>query len=257
MFARLVHSLYNSCFERHLMQNRKRLVALSLSLVLVLVNGCQSTPQPVAQTETSAPNTSIISTPTTVEPTAVAANPTSPATETPPSETTTATETAAAISTPTTAETTAPASTATDAETAAPASTASDAETSVAASTTEVVPPRATVPVAATTDLATIESLDSITLPRRDAVQLALEFGRTTSDQRVARTEPLPDQVGDVVTFWMSNIAEDTYYTTTARLELALDHVLMYVEEGVTFDRADLERSARDFNDRIYPRDRE
>ncbi len=63
--------------------------------------------------------------------------------------------------------------------------------------------------------------------------------------------------MGDVVTFWVSNIAEDSYYTTTARLELALDHVLMYVETGVQFRQSDLERSAQDFNDRIYPRNRE
>jgi immune inhibitor A len=237
VFALRVRSLYNSCFERHLMLNIQRLWTLSFILVLVLAS-CSTMPEPVTQAD-----------PTPASATAAAPTQAPGSTEAPPVPTIAPTETTS-DPTPTTAATEASGDATAQATTPA-------AATSGPATTSDEVPPQATIPATASDELANIETLDSITLPRRDAVQLALEFGRTTSTERVARTEPLPDQVGDVVTFWMSNIADDTYYTTTARLELALDHVLMYVEEGIEFDPADLERSARDFNDRIYPRNRE
>lgn len=108
-----------------------------------------------------------------------------------------------------------------------------------------------------TDGLATIASLDAIKLEPRDQLTLALAFGKTTSAERTARTTPLTDTVGSQETFWVMDIAQDRYYTTTATLRLALDHVLMYVEDGVQFDKAALERSAREFNDKVYPRDRE
>ncbi len=104
---------------------------------------------------------------------------------------------------------------------------------------------------------ATIESLNEIILERRDAAELAQAFGRTEELVRVARSEPLDVQVGSREVFWVSDIEADRYYTTTATLHLALDQVLMYVEDGIEFDQGALERSAQDFNDRIYPRNRE
>lgn len=223
------------------MQNRTRSLALVLLLVLVVANGCSFGAQPVVQNVTS--------TPATVAPTAAAPTEQPGSTTAPPAETVAPTEVVPTDAAPTEVQPTTAATT--------PAEAATADSTSVAPTTTESVPPRATTPVTATEGLATVESLDSVTLPRRDAVQLALEFKRTTSTERVARTEPLPDKVGDTVTFWVSNVNEDRYYTMTARLELALDHVLMYVDESMEFDAAALEDSARDFNDNIYPRDRE
>jgi immune inhibitor A len=110
---------------------------------------------------------------------------------------------------------------------------------------------------AAEDGIATLESLAAIDLPPRDQVELAYEFGRTTSLERVARTTPLEVQVGDVERFNVNDHATHRNYTIDATLEIALEHVLVYVENGVSFDRAALERSARQFNDEIYPRTRE
>lgn len=109
----------------------------------------------------------------------------------------------------------------------------------------------------ASTGIATIASLYENLPPRRDQVQLAYEFGRTKSLQRVVRTKPLDVQVGDKATFNVTNVLEDRNYTISATLVLALEHVLVYVEDGVDIDREAIERSAREFNDKIYPRDRE
>ncbi len=105
--------------------------------------------------------------------------------------------------------------------------------------------------------VATLDSLAASQLPRRDLVSLAVEFGRTDEEQRVARTTPLDVQVGDKQVFTVADVATDRNYEITATLVLALDRVLMYVEDGVNVDPAALERSARQFNDEIYPRNRE
>jgi hypothetical protein len=94
-------------------------------------------------------------------------------------------------------------------------------------------------------------------MPRRDQVELAFEFGRTANQERTARSEPLDAKVGDEQIFNVTNVATDRNYTITATLVLILDHVLVYVENGVDLDTRALERSAREFNDKIYPRNRE
>jgi hypothetical protein len=106
-------------------------------------------------------------------------------------------------------------------------------------------------------EVATLDILDQNVPPRRDQVELAVEFGRIEEEQRVARTEPLDVEVGDKQVFSVTDVQEDRNYEITATLVLALEHVLVYVEDGVELDQAALERSARQFNDEIYPRNRE
>jgi immune inhibitor A len=160
-------------------------------------------------------------------------------------------EPSAATSTPE-----APASATAQSETAEPSNSPSDA--TPGANPTPSAPASASTPET-TTDagLATLESLSQNLMPRRDQVKLAFEFGRTQSEQRTARTEPLDVKVGDKEVFNVTNVATNRNYTITATLVLALEHVLVYVEDGVELDLQDLEASARQFNDEIYPRNRE
>ena len=146
------------------------------------------------------------------------------------------------------------------------ASTAASPSASPSASDGAVIPsasPSAGTPAPTTaatpkpSGVATLDLLDANTLPRRDLVSLAVEFGRTDSEQRVARTTPLDVQQGDKQVFTVADVAADRNYEITATLVLLLDHVLVYVEDGVDIDQAALERSARQFNDEIYPRNRE
>ena len=110
---------------------------------------------------------------------------------------------------------------------------------------------------AGASELATLETLAQTPLPRNDAVALAFEYGRTTDQQRIVREQPLEVQVGDIETFWLADIEENNKYQIEAKLVLALEHALVYVENGVEVDLQALERDARTFNDEIYPRNRE
>ncbi len=138
------------------------------------------------------------------------------------------------------------------------------AEPTPSSDATPAASPDSSAPAAATTPepvtdagLATLASLSENVMPRRDQVEVAYQFGRTQSKERVARTEPLDVKVGDKESFNVTNVATDRNYTVSATLVLALDHVLVYVEDGVELDMQDLEKSAREFNDKIYPRNRE
>ncbi|MEM8530372.1 MAG: hypothetical protein AAGF95_05975 [Chloroflexota bacterium] len=102
-----------------------------------------------------------------------------------------------------------------------------------------------------------LEELADATPIDRD--QVALAEALTGNDfPEVARTEPLNVQVGDVETFWVADILNDTNYEVTARLRYAGPHVLMYFETGIEeqISQEDIDRAAQEFEDRIYPQNR-
>ena len=103
-----------------------------------------------------------------------------------------------------------------------------------------------------------LEELADATPIDRDQVALAEALtGNDLPD--FARTEPLNVQVGDVETFWVSDILNNTNYEVTARLRYAGPHVLMYFETGIEeqIRQEDIDRAAQEFEERIYPRNRE
>ncbi len=86
-----------------------------------------------------------------------------------------------------------------------------------------------------------------------DRVMLAKALGNKAHIQEVARILPLQVQVGDVESFWVSNLALDKNHVVTAELRYAGPVVLMYVEQGLQQDQATLEETAKTFEEEIYP----
>jgi immune inhibitor A len=114
------------------------------------------------------------------------------------------------------------------------------------------VAPQPTAQVTADDELARIAAARPA---ERDQVALAEAFKHAGAIPTVARTAPLDVKVGDVETFWVKNLINNTNYQVTARLRYAGPVVLMYVDTSVEVDQADVERSAREFEQRIYQRD--
>lgn len=106
-----------------------------------------------------------------------------------------------------------------------------------------------------------IALLDAARRLPRDQVELARQLGNCrpapTECPNVARTEPLDVQVGERRTFFVTDFGTDTQYEITAELRYVGPVVLMYVETGVPYNQAALERAARTFETEIYPRTRE
>ncbi|WP_031457994.1 immune inhibitor A domain-containing protein [Chloroflexus sp. MS-G] len=127
-------------------------------------------------------------------------------------------------------------------------------------------PPRPSTAVAESTpepssQIDEIALLDAARRLPRDQIELARQLGscRPAPDEcpNVARTEPLEVQVGERRTFFVTDFGTDTQYEITAELRYAGPVVLMYVEVGVPYNQAALERAARTFEREIYPRTRE
>jgi immune inhibitor A len=91
----------------------------------------------------------------------------------------------------------------------------------------------------------------------RDQVVLAEALKNIGDVPTVARTTPLDVKVGDSQAFWVANVIEDTNYLVTATLRYAGPRVLMYVDETMEVDQADIEQSAKLFENQIYPRNHE
>lgn len=100
--------------------------------------------------------------------------------------------------------------------------------------------------------------IEAAKLVERDQVELYKAFKHLGDIPKVARTTPLEVKVGDVESFWVSDVAANTNYTITARLRYAGPVVLMYVDTAAEaeIDQSDIERSAKEFEEHIYPRDR-
>ncbi|HEU5087702.1 MAG TPA: hypothetical protein VFT99_09660 [Roseiflexaceae bacterium] len=101
-----------------------------------------------------------------------------------------------------------------------------------------------------------IEAIEAAVPDVQNPRVLAEAFRNTGPLPEVARTTPLDVKVGDVETFWVSDQDANENYQIQAELRYAGPVVLMYVDTSVEYDQAALEKSAREFEQRIYPRNR-
>lgn len=119
--------------------------------------------------------------------------------------------------------------------------------------------PTAAPPAADPTEL--LARLDAHDRPLRDQVALARALGscRPTPDDcpTVARETALEVEVGYTRPFFVTNLDDNSNFEINAQLHYAGPVVLMYVEEGLPFNQAALERVAQQFEQEIYPRTRE
>ena len=140
-----------------------------------------------------------------------------------------------------------------------PTDAASNAPTPLRPSAAPTAPtslPVTSAPVADADELSRIAA--AIPQPR-DQVTLTEALKGIGPVSSVARTKPLDVKVGDIETFWVANFADHTNFQLDAKLRYAGPVVLMYVDAKLDadIDQAALEQSAREFEQRIYPRDRE
>jgi len=124
---------------------------------------------------------------------------------------------------------------------------------SITSSPVPVIPLRPTASVAAPIDeLAAIAA--AVPAPRdQRAISVAFNGGEIPD---VARTTPLDVQIGEVETFWVTDVSSNVNYTVTAQLRYAGPIVLMYVDTSLDIPQHQIEQSAQVFEERIYPRNR-
>ncbi len=95
-------------------------------------------------------------------------------------------------------------------------------------------------------------------IPAADARELALQFQSKAVEIPVMVNATAPViALGDKQQFWISNSDTQEHKQVTAELKVLTDHVAMWVETGVRFNQRDLEASAKRFEEKTYPTNRE
>lgn len=93
--------------------------------------------------------------------------------------------------------------------------------------------------------------------PDRDLFQLAAELVLPAGSgeiPRVVNSEPTSYSEGRQDSFWLVNFQDLKVYQSEFELRLVSDRAYWYVEKGLPITLEDLQRSAAEFEDRIYPR---
>ncbi len=103
----------------------------------------------------------------------------------------------------------------------------------------------------------TVAEAQHIVLPTRDLRVLGMRFHPERGDiPPIVNATPPVYHVGDVRTFYATNTDENTHFQLKAKLRYITEHAYYWVEEGQDVDQNALEKSARFFEDHIYPTDR-
>jgi len=100
--------------------------------------------------------------------------------------------------------------------------------------------------------------LETTVIPVRDLHNLAIRLrGLSSNTSRTINPEGSPDyDIGTQRLFHVSNVDTDEQFDIYANLEYKTDHIYMWVEEGVRFNREKLEAAADLFEEQTYPTDR-
>ena len=116
----------------------------------------------------------------------------------------------------------------------------------------------APLPVAAAALSAESAALLENEMPPADARELALAFDPDLTDIPVqVNATPPSYKLGDTAKFWVSNSDTMDHTQVTAELKVLTDRVAVWVQQGVRFNQRDLEASARRFEEKTYPTNRE
>ena len=96
------------------------------------------------------------------------------------------------------------------------------------------------------------------TIPERDLYDLARRLRDLSLNQDSSSpVNPPAYQLGDTGTFWLHDVSSNSYSIRTASLEYETPHAYWWIEEGYDIPQRDLARSARDFEQRTYPTNRQ
>jgi hypothetical protein len=101
------------------------------------------------------------------------------------------------------------------------------------------------------------EALGEEIVPVADLIGLAERLQGQSDIPRVVEETADPIPVGSVDTFWVQNEDTTEYFQVSAAMVYATPHVYFWVQQGVSYDLNDVERLVDEFEEQIYPTDRE
>jgi immune inhibitor A len=105
--------------------------------------------------------------------------------------------------------------------------------------------------------LETERQLIAAEVPISDLLDLAVRLKGIQNPPRVVAETAAPIPAGTLQSFWASNSDDDTNFQVQARMVYASDHVYFWVQEGVDYQKRDVENLVKVFEEKSYPNDRE
>ncbi len=119
--------------------------------------------------------------------------------------------------------------------------------------TPHVIRPTDSTPIQMSLSEETLYALENTEIPINDPNDLAQ---RLLGIADIPETYPdlsAPHDVGDQMSFWVTNTSTNTDFQTSATLRYVTDHAYFWVGDSVSYKQKDLEALAEDFENHIYP----
>ncbi len=125
----------------------------------------------------------------------------------------------------------------------------------------EEVPPTAEVevtrPPVDSVSNETLGTLQNTIVPPNDPRELACRLKGLCDVPEVMATSAAPRVIGDTSKFWVSNLDTISNTEVQATLRYATPHVYFWVQDGVTYDEKEMKSLVDEFENEIYPTNRE
>lgn len=103
----------------------------------------------------------------------------------------------------------------------------------------------------------TLLRLEEEIIPINDPIDLGERLGGKEDIPETLIDPDAPYSVGDTQEFWVTNVDTNDNFRVNTTLRYLGDHVYIWIENGVTYDPADLTELGDTFDDEIYPTNRE
>lgn len=105
--------------------------------------------------------------------------------------------------------------------------------------------------------LSTREKLELTDVPVNDLAELACRLEHKCNIPETMPAPAAPRVVGDMDTFWASDISTNKNFQVEAILRYVTPHIYFWVEDGVDYKESELTALANAFENKIYPTNRE
>ncbi|MDO9546453.1 MAG: immune inhibitor A, partial [Pelolinea sp.] len=106
-------------------------------------------------------------------------------------------------------------------------------------------------------EMDTQEVLDNATILINDPAALAEKYQGIKNIPVMLTVPPVVYKNGELKKFWVLNVDENLYENIEAKLAYQTPHVYFWIEEGVDFNLSDLKILVDNFEENIYPKNRE
>ena len=121
----------------------------------------------------------------------------------------------------------------------------------------EIIIPEPTVQLDTDQYSSTLETLLSAEIPINDPIDIAQRLEGKDNIPLTLPVEDLDRQVGEKETFWVTDTDTHENFQVETSLAAVTDHLYFWVEVGVDYSQKALDKLATEFEENIYPTNRE